>query len=249
MRLTVLGSGTCVPSLQRGASGILLQAGGKNIVVDMGLGTLHKLLQLGITYSDIDLLCLTHIHPDHVSELIPFLFACKYGEVKRERDLILVGGEGFNAFLQSLSTVFQHWLTPDQFRLETKELPSGSFSMKEIKIETGPVKHSKESVAYRITSEGKSVVVSGDTGYCPEIVNFSKGADLLVLECSSPKKYEVDTHLNPSSAGKIAVESGCRKLLLTHFYPVCESVDLASECREVYQGELLLAQDLMELEV
>ena len=127
MRLTVLGSGSCVPSLKRGAAGYLVRTAKKNILVDMGLGTIHKLLQREITYADIDVLCFTHTHPDHVSELVPFLFACKYGEVKREKDLVILGGEGFQGFFESLLNVFHDWLRSDDFTVEVRELVNASF--------------------------------------------------------------------------------------------------------------------------
>lgn len=249
MRATILGSGSCVPSLKRGSSGILIEAAGKKILVDVGLGTLHKLLQLGITYSDIDILCCTHLHPDHTCELAPFLFACKYAEEKRKKDLLIIGGEGFARFFESLSRVYQGWLSPEIFQLEVKDLAGSSCSSGGVDITAAHVKHSPESVAFRFSEGGRSVVFSGDTGYCPEIVKFARGSDLLILECSSPNIFETDTHLNPSLAGKIAVESGCKKLLLTHFYPVCDLYDIASECKEIFKGELVLAEDLMAVEV
>jgi ribonuclease BN (tRNA processing enzyme) len=238
-----------VPSLKRGSSGILIEAGVKKILVDVGLGTLHKLLQLGITQSEIDIICCTHLHPDHTCELVPFLFACKYAEKKREKDLLILGGEGFIRFFHSLSELYQGWLSPEIFQLEVKELVHSTCSVDGMVITATPVKHSLESIAFKLTESGKSVVISGDTGYCREIVGFAQGSDLLILECSSPNFFETDTHLNPSSAGKIAVESGCKRLLLTHFYPVCGQHDIASECAEIFKGELLLAEDLMSVEV
>jgi len=219
------------------------------MLVDIGLGTLHRLLRLGITQSDIDVICCTHLHPDHISELVPFLFACNYAERRREKDLTIIGGESFNSFFESLSDLFQGWLTPENFQLEIQEAMSSSLFSGEVAIRTSPTKHTRESVAFRFTHEGKSLVFSGDTGYCPEIVEFSRESDLLVLECSSPSFYEMETHLNPSIAGRIAVESGCRRLLLTHFYPICDRYDIAGECGKVYHGELNLARDFMAMEI
>jgi ribonuclease BN (tRNA processing enzyme) len=56
-------------------------------------------------------------------------------------------------------------------------------------------------------------------------------------------------HLTPTQAGQIAALAGCRRLVLTHFYPLCEEYDLVTPCRKMYGGELIMAEDLMRLHV
>ncbi len=58
---------------------------------------------------------------------------------------------------------------------------------------------------------------------------------------------KVPGHLTPSLAGRIATQAGVKKLVLTHFYPECEQVDIAKQCRKTYQGPLELAEDLKEI--
>jgi ribonuclease BN (tRNA processing enzyme) len=60
---------------------------------------------------------------------------------------------------------------------------------------------------------------------------------------------KVEGHLTPSLAGRIAAEAGAKKLLLTHFYPECESADIEAQCRKTYDGPLILARDLMVVDV
>jgi ribonuclease BN (tRNA processing enzyme) len=50
-------------------------------------------------------------------------------------------------------------------------------------------------------------------------------------------------------AGDLAAKANVRKLVLTHFYPQCDNEDIAAECRKTYSGPLVLAEDLMQLEV
>ena len=86
MELIVIGSGTGVPSLRRGSPSLALKAAGRLLVLDLGAGALRSLLRLGPNFSAIDVLALTHLHPDHVGDLIPFLFATRYslGYTRRE---------------------------------------------------------------------------------------------------------------------------------------------------------------------
>ena len=73
--------------------------------------------------------------------------------------------------------------------------------------------------------------------------------DLLILECSFPDEEAIAGHLNPSEAGDIAARAGVKQLVLTHFYPEILTTDIQAQCRKTYQGDLVLATDLMSLSV
>jgi ribonuclease BN (tRNA processing enzyme) len=74
-------------------------------------------------------------------------------------------------------------------------------------------------------------------------------ADLLICESALPDAMRVEGHLTPSLAGRIATEARVKRLLLTHFYPECDTIDVEAECRKTYNGPLLLASDLMIVDV
>ena len=117
-------------------------------------------------------------------------------------------------------------------------------------IESIPVEHNNESLAYRLTNRnGISVVYSGDTDFSNNLVTLAKEADLLICESAFPDKLKGKGHLTPSLAGKIATMANVRKLLLTHFYPECHEVDIKRECRGSYNNELIIAEDLMTINV
>ncbi|MFH0867715.1 MAG: MBL fold metallo-hydrolase, partial [Candidatus Woesearchaeota archaeon] len=83
--------------------------------------------------------------------------------------------------------------------------------------------------------------------YCNEIIETSKNADLLILECSFPDKEE--DHLTPSLCGKIATKAKVKKLVLTHFYPECDKVDVKKQCSKEYNGKIIVAKDFMGIKV
>jgi len=85
-RVTILGSGTCVPSLTRSACAVLLETSGSRLLFDLGPGTMRRLLEAGVTIEEIDWIVLSHFHPDHSAELAPYLFASRYGDEPRRRD-------------------------------------------------------------------------------------------------------------------------------------------------------------------
>ncbi len=249
MELTILGSGTGVPSLRRGAPGALLRVADKLVVIDMGSGTLERMLRVGVRYADPDVLLFTHLHPDHVADFVPFLFACKYSVDPRTKELFVLGGKGFRGYYEGLKQVYGHWVRAESFRLHLQEVLYGTRRVKDLAITTYPLEHTRYSVGYRIEEGGKVLAYSGDTDYCQEVVELGRGADLLVLECSFPEGRKVKGHLTPRWAGRIAREAGAKRLLLTHFYPPCDDADLLGPCREEFGGEILVAEDLMRVQV
>jgi len=248
--LIILGSGTGVPSLRRASPGLAVLTEDFVILIDSGPGTLRKMLEAGITYQDPDVLLYTHIHPDHVSDLVPILFACKYAELPRQKDLLCIGGPGFRRHFEKLKEVYGSWIDPGSYRLAVMETPAEPLTFGQLKIFSRPVSHLAESVAFRVEDrDGKSIAISGDTDYCRTIIELASDADLLVLECSFPDGRKVEGHLTPSLAGRIGLESRCGKLLLTHLYPVCDQYDIVEQCRRVYPGEIILAEDLMRIAI
>ncbi|HUL28900.1 MAG TPA: MBL fold metallo-hydrolase, partial [Thermodesulfobacteriota bacterium] len=131
-----------------------------------------------------------------------------------------------------------------------REISQETLPYRNLKISSRPMAHISGSVGYRVESrDGKSMAVSGDTGYCQNIVDLAYGVDLLILECSFPDGKEIEGHLTPSLAGRIASESRCKKLLLTHLYPVCDQYDVVHQCRQAFEGEIILGEDLMRMRV
>ena len=248
--LILLGSGTGIPSLRRGSPGLLVISDSTVLLVDSGPGALRKMLEVGITYRDPDLILYTHLHPDHTADLVPTLFACKYGDLPREKGLFCVGGLGFKSFFEKLEKVYGSWIEPQSYNLTIKEISKDPLLFRDLKIISKPMAHISGSMGYRIEfKDGRSIAVSGDSDYCQNIVDLAYEVDLLVLECSFPNGKKVEGHLTPSLAGRIALESRCKRLLLIHLYPVCDQFDIVNQCRQVYQGEIILGEDLMRIKI
>ena len=252
MKLIILGSGTSVPHPQRASPSIALFIDDQFLLMDIGPGTLRQLAIAGLTFQDIDYVCISHFHPDHTADLIHFLFATRYPPILRTRkSFTIIAPETFNQFLTLLKRPYGNWLELPDGLMKIEELNTGDKDKKEFDtftIVSAPVNHTPHSLGFRIEDgSGKIIVYSGDTGYCEEIVDLARDADLLILESSFPDGQGIEGHLTPSQAGDIATRSGVKRLLLTHFYPECLKSDIETQCRKTYQGELILATDLMSL--
>jgi ribonuclease BN (tRNA processing enzyme) len=232
----------------------LIQIDTTLLLFDSGAGTMRRLLEAGVTIDKISYLFYSHLHPDHSGELVPFLFATKYPESYRRRlPFTIVAAKGFSDFYEKLRLAYGRWIELAPGIMNIAELDNkgrdhldcGNFD-----IDSLPMSHTDESLAYRITTpNGRSVVYSGDTDVCDNLVTLAEEADVLICESALPDEMKVPGHLTPSLAGEIATRASVKKLVLTHFYPECDSVDLSAQCRKTYEGPLLLAQDMMEIEL
>ncbi len=248
--IIIIGSGTGIPSLRRGSPCMILISNQSIILIDSGPGSLRELLKIGITYRELDLLLYTHIHPDHISDLVSILFACKYSDKPRQKELTIIGGYGFKDYFKKLKRVYGTWISPDTYQLKIVERSSKPFKFNDIKIFPKVVEHLPQSIGFRIELEdGKTIAISGDTDYCESLVELGWNVDLFILESSFPDGKKVKGHLTPSLAGKIGLESNCKKILLTHFYPLCEGVDLSEQCKRIYPGEVIIAEDFMRIKI
>ena len=248
---TILGSGTCVPSLDRHPCSVLIKTPTARLLVDAGPGTMGQLLKLGIQIDDIDMVLLSHFHLDHCAELAPFLFATKYPKFDRKTPLTLVGGTGLSRLLDHLNQAYDNTLEFPENRVQILELDeNGSLFLESVnmQLQYTTVNHKPESRAFRFTDNtGFSLVYSGDTDECPQLIQLSRNADILICESALPDENKVPGHLTPSLAGAIAARADVKKLVLTHFYPECDNVDIRSQCRKTFSGPLVLARDLLTL--
>lgn len=251
-RITILGSGTCVPSLQRNPCSLLLQTAGQNLLFDCGAGVMRRLLEAGVAIVDVTHIFLSHFHPDHSGELAAFLFSLKYPAPSPQRQpLTIVAGRGFRSFFTRLQSVYGDWIVLPRDRFNVIELSTDQADAHHFEGFTAfsmPVNHLPESLAFRIEdAAGKTIVYSGDTDVCHGLTEVAADADVMICESAFPDEQKVKGHLTPSQAGAIAQAAGVKQLVLTHFYPACNDTDIAKQCRRSYSGRILLAHDLMTI--
>lgn len=250
MKLTVLGSGTGFPSSLRGGPGYLVQSGGQTIVMDLGMGTLAKLHGLGVPLDRFGPILITHLHPDHIAELVSLLFALKNIVISRKVPLQLIGGPGLEGLVNRLQEAHGRWIRPERFALRVREMAEGEIPLGNLTLRTVPLLHTEGSIGFRLTAPtGRSLAYSGDSDTCPALVDLVRDVDLAVMECSFPDEQKKEGHLTPSEVGRIAAEGGANKVVLSHLYPECEGLDLVARCRRHYKGEVIEAHDLMSLTV
>lgn len=256
MKLTILGRGTAFPRTDAGSAGYMLEVDGKKMLFDTGLGTLHKLAKLGIDGREINYIFYSHLHNDHTCELAPLLWYLFVVKKQQPDDLLtkkmmmtIYGPEGIKDYIDLIWHKVLKREDACPFIKEVVELGSGRVEIGKILISTAPVVHMCPTIAFRVEHNDKSFVYSGDLERCEGIEKLSKDADLLLLECAFPGDQHVAKHMTTKECGKLANDSAVKKLVLTHMYPQSLAVDAAAEAKEFFDGEIIKAEDLMEIDI
>ena len=179
MEITVVGTGTVVPRLSRRQSCVVVRVGGEMLVFDLGSGAVRGMLHAGLDPFATERIFFTHFHPDHTVDVVPLLFAMNYGsDEKRTRPLAISGPEPFRSFWDSITEVWGEWILGD-YPLDVSELPHECPAPLELpgyRISWAPAKHRPESIAYRLETEDKAFVYTGDTEYSASVVELARGA-------------------------------------------------------------------------
>jgi len=245
-RFTTLGTGTVALSGARGCAGYLYEADGVRLLIDCGSGVTRRLAELGIPWPSITHVALTHFHIDHHGDLPTLVFAWKYGILpSRTEPVEILGPAGTRDLLGRLAAAYGEWLLAPGFPLSVREIaPGEAVDLSErVRLSAQKVPHTAESVAYSIDRAGRRIVYTGDTGPDDVLADWAHGCDVMVCECSLPATMAIREHLTPEQCGTLAGRAQPRHLVLTHFYPPVEQVDIEAAVAASFAGRVTLARD------
>jgi ribonuclease BN (tRNA processing enzyme) len=224
VRVTVLGSGTLLPSGSRGSASHLVQTRDAVVLLDCGAGCLRGLAAHARTWDSLTHVIVSHFHVDHVGALASLLWAFKHGRAAdRVQTLHLVGPAGLREHLLALSEAHGEFVVDPGMPIEIVELPVDKGSWDDpsgrFRLVHGPTPHTENSLALRLETDDGSVGYTGDTGPDRRVADLLRGVDLLIAECSRSDRGAVEGHLSPSSLADLLERSRPGLALITHVYP------------------------------
>lgn len=252
MILTTIGTGTAAPSASRVNAGHLVEAGTVRLLMDCGSGVVHRMAALGVDWMRITHVAITHFDADHISDLATLLVAWRWGSLSpRVEPVEIIGPPGTIALLASLGEVFGHTVARPEFPFTVREIsPESVLELDDgVSIEAWKVPHTVESVAYCIRRGRRRIVYTGDTGPSPALGQWARGCDVLLAECSLPEELAIPSHLTPTGCAELAEAAAPGLLVLTHFYPPVEHVDIRRVIGERFGGPVALATDGWSTEI
>lgn len=247
--LTVLGSCGGWPEPGRASSGFVVEHAGARVVLDLGYGTLPRLLSHLESGSGagLDAVIITHRHPDHMVDLNG-LFRAR-----------LMGGEELPPLplfsppdvVDTLFAIEPETESHFDVVFDWHELPSTEpHHIGPFELTAQSLPHFVPTVGVRLEAPDCTIAYSGDTGADPALVSLGRAADVFIVEAtdrfqrSAPPDSESPPFLMTGfEAGVAAARAGARHLVLTHFWPGNDRDQALAAARESYTGPITIADE------
>jgi ribonuclease BN (tRNA processing enzyme) len=226
-------------------SGFLLEADGFRVLVDCGSGVMARYLELFGTSKPIHAVVVTHVHLDHIADLVPLKYGIEYGGLHGWSPELWLPPGVHGRLLRLVST----WDGGEDFFSETFGVrgyaPDRPVEVGPFRMEAHEVPHFINAWALRFGRGDSSFGYTSDLGPSPTIAGFMAGVDLLLCEATlSPTHGEppyARGHLTAEEAGEIARDAGVRNLLLTHVPDELRG-DAIARAASMFDGPIRLAE-------
>lgn len=243
--LTVLGSSAAYPTPAHSCSGFLIEWDGYRIVLDLGYGTLPRLLA-HLPEADLDAVVISHEHPDHCIDLHGLFRIRRYGPRSSTR-LPVFCPHGVIDRLRGLEPDVPDVDMADEF--DFHEIPAahrlGPFLLSCIELP-----HFVPNVGVRLSTADAVIAYTGDTGPDPGLAELGADADMFIVDATGrPGEFGASQRnlLSASEAGRWATRAGAKRLMLTHFWPGNDRQAAAEEAGASFSGEILVAAEGLEI--
>jgi ribonuclease BN (tRNA processing enzyme) len=279
-RLVLLGTGggPRVTAMGRAKPATLIVANGIPYVIDCGDGVALQLARAGVALDTLRYVFITHHHSDHNLDYGNLIYDAWAAGLRKPLDAY--GPPPLVAMTDA-------WFQLNRFDIETRIADEGRVDLRklvtphefardgqvmrneDVKVTAARVRHPpiEQAYAYRFDCADRSIVISGDTAYSPELVALAKGADVLVCEAmhlggleallkkvpnaATLRQHLLASHVVTEDAGKMAAEAGVKTLVLSHLVPgddpsITEAM-WTEGARKHFGGAIVVGRDLLEI--
>ena len=265
-RVVLLGTGNPNPTPDRQGPSLAIVSGGRAYLVDCGTGVARRAAEAGIRAEDLSRALVTHLHSDHTLGYPDLILTP--GVMQRKEPLQVYGPKGLKAMTARILEAWSEDLEvrlhrgepsrPESYAVQAVEIVPGEVYRDEnVRVVAFPVAHGgwTEAYGFRFEARDKVIVVSGDTTYDERMVEFARGADILVHEvyCEAGwrnrtpdwQRYHAAYHTSGPDLGCLAGKVKPRTLVLTHQLLMgAPRETLLREIRTGWEGEVVDGKDL-----
>lgn len=273
MEIVLTGTGSPIPDQHRAGPSTLVKAGDTHILVDAGRGVVMRMAGAGSFPARLAAVLVTHLHSDHVcalNDVITTHWVMTQGSVP----LRIYGPVGIADFverqLHALEAdigyrIAHHDELTQGPSVEVTELtPGESFTIDKVQVDTAATEHApvRPTIGYRLTHEGASAAIVGDTLPCDGVDELARNADVYVQTVIRPDIVKripndmiqdiLDYHSGVSDAAETAARVGVKRLALTHMVPAPtpdQYPEWVAIAAEHFDGEVIIGDDLTTITV
>ena len=235
MKLTVLGCCGSYAAAGGACSGYLVQGGGVNLWLDAGPGTLAN-LQRHLDLDDLDGIVLSHAHPDHWVDFLPFHNVVRY--IRKRSGLPVWSPRKVQELAEAVNGDLTHavdWTIVDA---------SSHVELGGLRLSFARTDHGPETLAVRVDDVGGgSLGYTADTGPAWSLAELGRGLDAALVEATFTTEEEGSfQHLSGRQAGQQAAAAGVGRLLLTHLTPTIDPERQLADARSAFAGPVEVVQ-------
>jgi ribonuclease BN (tRNA processing enzyme) len=243
--LRVLGKSPAWPDAGGACSGYLVSADGTCLLLDCGCGVFGKLRAV-IDYAAVDAVVISHLHADHILDLVPYASGLRYGPRRDPPRPRLIAPPGARDAFRRLCAAggMQDEHIELAFALEEYD-PDGAIEIGGVRVRFQPVPHFLSSNAVEIVGDGSRITYSGDSAPSEDLCTFAAGTDLLLIEATvpEPERDGPRGHLTPAEAGDHGRRAGARRLVLTHLTDELDAEWARGAAEKAFGGPVEVARE------
>lgn len=240
LTLTPVGVGAAYAPPRTAQSCYLVRGGGRQVVLDLGAGTLNALQEL-VDPADLDAIVITHLHPDHCVDLFSLRVYLLFGP-RTSRRVRVLAPPGTRELLAGFAGDVG-W--DEAFAFETLEAPGGERDLGGgLRLRYAEVPHLKPTFAVRIDLGSSSLCYGADCAPNDVLPDLARGCGVLVCECTFGLGPAVDgvPHLAAPDVAAIAARAGVGRVLVTHVYPEHDVAAVVDEVGRGFDGPVAAAR-------
>lgn len=257
MRLTVLGGSAAGTNTGQGCSGYLVESATARVVLDLGPGTLQE-LRKHANYRTLSAVVISHMHLDHIADLLALRFALAYNPISPPKPIPLVLPPGGRAVLDKLAAVFAGQGDVAAFFGSVFAIaefdPAAELTLSGLRLSFLPTVHFIPCWAIRITGDDSSagdLTYTADSGPAAELAAFAHGSRVLIAEATyidpPDTPFEQRGHLTAAEAGAIATAAAVPILVLSHLWEELGFEHYRAGAASHFAGRLELARPGLHL--
>ena len=248
MRLTVLGGSAASPNTGMGCAGFLVESGTTRLVLDLGPGTLPE-LRRHADFRTLDAVIVSHLHVDHVLDLLALRHALAYNPLPAPAPTPLWLPPAGSEVLAAATAPFDACDSPGRFAATVtvaEYTPERPLPIGDLIVTFAPAVHYIPAWAIRVDGPHGNLGYTGDTGPAADLAPFFAGVDVLVAEATlpepGPQPMSERGSLTATEAGQLATAAGVKTLVLTHMWEELGFSAYREQAASAFSGLIELAR-------